>query len=114
MTSTNKSALTKIGNTEWTHNWTLGGLEYYGEIRNDQTGEVWLCQQPITHQEFKSLSLPNGFSRLGIGRGAHDVAYFRHSPDVTEDSPVEIMKVGGFMGQWNFRGQGAGVRGGII
>jgi len=94
MVSINKSALTKMGNTEWTNNWTAGGLEHYCEIRNDQTGEVWLCQQPISHKEFQSLQLPNEFSRVGIGRSAHDAAYFRRSPDATEDSPVEIMKVG--------------------
>lgn len=85
--------LSQIGNIDWTHNWTLGGLEYYGEIRNDQTGEVWLCQQPITHEEFKSLPLPNGFSRVGIGRAAHDVAYFPRSPHATEESLVNIMEV---------------------
>ena len=82
-----KSSLTQLGNSEWTQNWTLGGLELYGEIRDDQTKEVWLCQQPISHEEFQELELPEGFSRALFGRGAHDAAYFPRPPEGTEDSP---------------------------
>ena len=94
MTSIDKATLAEQGNMDWEHNWTLGGLDYYCEIKNDQSGEVWLCQAPISHQEFQTLRLPDGFSRVAIGRAAHDAAYFRCSPEATEDSPIETIKVG--------------------
>ena len=86
-------SLIQLGNTEWTQNWTLGGLELHGEIRNDQTQEVWLCQQPISHEVFQELELPEGFSKALFGRGAHDAAYFPRPPEGNEDSPLPTMKV---------------------
>ena len=74
----------------------MGGLKLYGEIRNDQTQEVWLCQQPMFHEIFKALVLPEGFSRALFGRAAHDAAYFRRSPEGTEDSPLPTMEVDNF------------------
>jgi len=64
------------------------------EITELANRTVWLCQQPITYKEGKALSLPKGFSITGIGESAHDAAFFPRSPDATEDSPLETMKVG--------------------
>ena len=77
-----------IGNDSWDHNWTRGGRHFYSEIRNNSTMEVWLCQKPMTRQEFKQLSLPEGFSRIGIGRAAHDLSFFRRSPEAQEDGNI--------------------------
>lgn len=93
MTAKLTSALARIGNPDWTPNWTMGGIDFFGEIVNTQTNEVWLCQHPITRETFKALVLPEQFSKVGIGRAAHDLAYFRRSPGTGEDGPLETMEV---------------------
>lgn len=64
---------TIMHNNAWTHNWTRGGLQFYTEIRNNNTRHVWLCQTPMTKLQFQQLLLPYGFSKVAIGRSAHDL-----------------------------------------
>ena len=86
--------LSKLGNPEWTLNWTIGRPGPYMEITELANRTVWLCQQPISYEEGKALKLPEGFVITGIGESAHDAAFFPRSPDATEDGPLETMKVG--------------------
>lgn len=82
-----------LGRPEWADNWTTGGLVLHMEIMSGRN--VWLAQGPCTALQYDALALPDGFVRTGIGRAVADVAYFRRSPDVPEDGPVETMDVGG-------------------
>ena len=89
--------LSKLGNPEWIPNWTIGRPGPYMEITELANRTVWLCQQPISHEEGQALALPKGFAITGIGESAHDAAFFRRSPDATEDGALETMKVGKYI-----------------
>lgn len=89
--------LSKIGNPDWKPNWTIGGLDLFAEIRQNSTGDIWLCQRPITMEVFAKLQLPEGFSRTGIGRAAHDVAYFRRSPEAKVDGILDTLEIEGWV-----------------
>ena len=95
MTSANERAQARMGDPAWTQNWTLGGLSFYGEIRQADSGSIWLCQQPISVEAYEALQLPDGFSKSGMGRSAHDVAFFRRSPGAPVDGPLDTMNVDG-------------------
>ncbi len=86
--------LTKLGNPEWTPNWTIGRPGPYMEITELANRTVWLCQEPISYEQGQAIPLPKGFAITGIGEAAHDAAFFPRSPDATEDGPLETMKVG--------------------
>ena len=88
--------LSKIGNPDWTPNWTIGGIDWFAEIRQNSTGEVWLCQRPISKEAFGKLQLPEGFSITGIGKAAHDVAYFRRSPGAKVDGSLDTLEIEGY------------------
>jgi len=94
-----QQVLSKLGNPDWTPNWTIGRLGPYMEITEIANRTVWLCQQPISYEVGQALSLPEGFSITGIGESAHDAAFFPRSPDATEDGPLETMKVGNY---WSY------------
>lgn len=98
MAKVKNQLLSQIGNSDWKPNWTVGGLDWFAEIRQNNTGEVWLCQRPITMEVFAKLQLPEGFSRTGVGRAAHDAAYFRRSPGAEVDGPLETLEIDG----WTF------------
>ncbi len=89
--------LAQIGNSDWEPNWTVGGMDWFAEIRQNSTGEVWLCQRPFTKEAFAKLQLPTGFSRTGIGRAAHDAAYFRRSPGAKVDGPLDTLEIEGWI-----------------
>jgi len=97
MKSIQQQVLTKLGNPEWTPNWTIGRPGPYMEITELANRSVWLCQQPIPYEEGQALSLPKGFAITGIGESAHDAAFFPRSPDATEEGPLETMKVGNYI-----------------
>jgi hypothetical protein len=84
-----------LGSTSSTHNWTIGRDGLVVEIMDVATSGVWLCQQPMTDEEFQALSLPDGFIPLGIGGAVADAAYFRRSPGADVDGPVDTMDVDG-------------------
>ncbi len=86
---------TEMGNPDWIHNWTKGGLDFFCEIKKIKSGYVWLSQSPISAKEFAALNMPDEFRKLAFGRSAHDEAYFRRSPDAEKDSPLETIDIDG-------------------
>jgi hypothetical protein len=95
MTNIIDHAQAAMGNAEWGQNWTLDGLEFYGEIMELATLNVWLCQQSFTLEEYEALEPPEGFIKSGMGRSSHDAAYFRRPPAESKDGPLETMTVNG-------------------
>ena len=78
-TSADERALATLGNPDWVDNWTLGGLELHVELMDTASKDVWLAQEPFTRRRFEALEAPEGFVKSGIGRSAHDAAFFRRS-----------------------------------
>lgn len=89
-----QQALARMGNPAWSDNWTLAGLDIYGEIMHPETRSVWLSQQPFTLEEYSALQVPEGFLKSGTGRSSHDLAFFRRSPGGTVDGPLATTKIG--------------------
>ena len=83
------------GNPDWTANWTLGGIVFYGEIMDNATFGVWLTTEPITPDDYAALRVPDGFRKSGCGRSQHDAAFFRRPPGADTDGPVETIEVDG-------------------
>lgn len=83
------------GNPDWTANWTLGGIVFYGEIMDNATFGVWLTTEPITPEDYAALVVPDGFRKSGCGRSQHDAAFFRRPPGADTDGPVETIEVDG-------------------
>jgi len=79
----------------WTSNWSLGGLEYYGELMDSATNGVWLSAEPITPEDYEALAIPDGFKKSGVGRSQHDAAVFLRPPEALADGPVESISVEG-------------------
>jgi len=83
----------RLGNPEWCDNWTVGSglrMEFI-----DGLGRVWLCQEPISEERARSLSLPEGATLALLGGALADAAFFRRSPGATADGPLEVMEVDG-------------------
>lgn len=95
MSSTEQRIQSLGADPTWTDNWTLGGLEYYGELMDEATNGVWLSAEPITPEEYEALSIPDGFKKSGVGRSQHDAAVFLRPPGALVDGPVESMTVEG-------------------
>lgn len=83
------------GNPEWIANWTLGGVEFYGEIMDTATFGVWLTTEPITPDDYAALQVPDGYRKSGCGRSQHDAAFFRRPPGADVDGPVDTIRVDG-------------------
>jgi hypothetical protein len=87
-----------LGNLDWPNNWTpLGGREYVEVIRHEDR-TVWMCQQSMSREAFDAIEVPEGWSKLGIGSGLHDVAFFRRSPGKPFDGPLDVVEIDG----WTF------------
>jgi hypothetical protein len=84
-----------LGDPAWTQNWTLGGLELFMEIMESATKDVWLAQRPTTPERYDAIRVPDGFVKSGMGRSAHDAAFFRRSPGAAFDGPLDTMEVDG-------------------
>jgi hypothetical protein len=84
-----------LGEPAWTQNWTLGGRELFMEIMDSATKDVWLAQRPTTPERYDALEVPGGFVKSGMGRSAHDAAFFRRSPGAAFDGPLDTMDVDG-------------------
>ncbi|MFQ3322835.1 MAG: hypothetical protein ACI90U_000647 [Pseudomonadales bacterium] len=96
MTNTiNERAQAGMGNPEWQQNWTIDGLSIYGEIMDLSTGNVWLCQQAFTAEEYNALTPPEGFIKSGAGRSSHDAAFFRRPPMAKMEGPLDTIEVDG-------------------
>ena len=61
----------------------------------DRRGQVWLCQEPVTEERARALSLPNGASLALLGGLVADAAYFSRSPLADGDGPLDTMEVDG-------------------
>lgn len=81
----------RLGNPDWSDNWTVGsGLRM--EVI-DQLGQVWLCHEPVTLEQARSLVLPDRASLFGPGHAVADLAYFSRSPGATADGPLDTMEI---------------------
>jgi hypothetical protein len=60
---------------------------------NPQTGDVWLSQQPISFEQFKSLRVPAPLVKSGCTSGSFDAAHFLRSPGADADGPLESCRV---------------------
>jgi hypothetical protein len=59
------------------------------------TGNVWLCQQAFTAEEYDALTPPEGFIKSGAGKSCHDAAFFRRAPMAEMDGPLDTIEVDG-------------------
>ncbi|CAB4884587.1 unannotated protein [freshwater metagenome] len=94
MSSTHERIALLGGDPAWSNQWSLGGLEFYGELMDIATNSVWLSCEPITPLDYAALEAPDGFRKSGVGRSAHDAAFFLRPPGTTVDGPVESVRVG--------------------
>jgi len=93
--SIEERAFAALGEPGWAPNWTLGGCDLFMELMETDTRDVWLAQRPITLERYEALVPPDGFVKSGIGRSAHDAAFFRRSPGAAFDGPLSTMDVDG-------------------
>ncbi|MEI7592237.1 MAG: hypothetical protein WCK41_03340 [Actinomycetes bacterium] len=83
------------GDPTWSNQWSLGGLEFQGELMDAATNGVWLSVDPITPQEYAALEIPDAFRKSGVGRSAHDAAFFLRPPGSLVDGPVDAVTIDG-------------------
>lgn len=83
----------RLGNPDWSDNWTVGPGLRMEIIDND--GRVWLCHEPVTREQARALALPVGVSPTLFGEAIADAAYFSRSPDADVDGPLDTMEVDG-------------------
>ena len=76
-------------------NVTVEPLQPHVELMNPQTGDVWLCQAPISYEEFKALKVAAPLVKSGCTSGSFDAAHFRRSPGAAIDGAVETYVVDG-------------------
>jgi len=96
MTNTiNERALAVMGNPQWQQNWALDGRSIYGEILELANGNVWMCQQAFSAEQYEALTVPEGFIKCGAARAIHDAAFFRRRPTADMDGPLDTMAVDG-------------------
>ncbi len=65
------------------------------EVMNPQTGDVWLCQEPVVLAQFKALRVAPPLMKSGFTTGAMDAAHFLRSPGAAADGPLETCIVDG-------------------
>jgi len=84
----------RLGNPEWSDNWTLGrGLRF--ELMEAETRRVFICQAEVTATEVGSFEPPAGFGHALAGAARADVAFFARSPGADHDGPLETLELGG-------------------
>src|SRR5581483_3492403 len=76
-------------------NVTLEPRRPHMEVMNPQTGDVWLSQEPISFEEFKSLRVVPPLVKSGCATAAFDAAHFLRSPGADADGPLERCVVDG-------------------
>lgn len=67
----------------------------HAEIMDLEKGMAWISVKPISHDDYDALELPEGMRKVGIGRGAFDVQYFRRPPNAASDGPLEQREIDG-------------------
>lgn len=68
MSTSNQRALAVFGNSAWSQNWTVDGVNFYGELMQLKTGMVCLCQQAFTAEQYEALQPPEGFIKSALQR----------------------------------------------
>jgi hypothetical protein len=65
------------------------------EVMNLQTGDVWLCQEPVTIEQFKAMQVAPPLMKSGCTTSTFDSAHFLRSPGAAADGPLETCTVDG-------------------
>jgi len=52
----------------------------HAEVIEVATRNVWQSVEPLSHEQFAQLALPEGIVPVGMGSGVMDAHYFRQSP----------------------------------
>lgn len=60
----------------------------HAEVIEVATRNVWQSVEPLSHEEFAQLALPEGIVPVGMGSGVMDAHYFRQSPGAEAPGPV--------------------------
>ena len=67
----------------------------HAEIFDTSTGQAWHTREPISHADFETLEVPEGFRKVGINVAVPDLHYFRRPPSAQEDGPLEEREISG-------------------
>lgn len=67
--------------------------EPHMEIFDPRSRDVWLCQQPISAEDYQAFCCEPPLIKAGHGRSAFDSAYFRQSPDL--QGALEVREMNG-------------------
>lgn len=84
----------RLGNLEWSDNWTLGGGLRF-ELIEAATTRVFICQAEVTATEVADFEPPEGFGHALAGAAVADMAFFARSPGADQDGPVDTVELGG-------------------
>jgi hypothetical protein len=76
-------------------NFPRDARELHAEVMESATLEVWQSCGSISREELAALALPDGWRKIGVGRGAMDAHCFRRSPGADEDGPVRLRQIDG-------------------
>lgn len=67
----------------------------HAEVMDLESGDVWLCQQPITEARFNMLKTARPLVKSGYGRAHFDYAWFLRSPGADADGPLDARDIDG-------------------
>lgn len=76
-------------------NVTLAPRELHMEVMDPRTFDVWLHQQPVTLDDYRSFKPEPPYFKSGVGRGAMDRAWFLRSPGSAANGVLEGRRIGG-------------------
>ena len=76
-------------------NVTVTPRELHMEVFDQASGDVWLCSEPVTREEYKAFAPDPPLVKSGLGTGRMDAAFFTRSPGATEDGPLEQRAIEG-------------------
>ena len=86
----------ELGLTEVpTENYLINCQQPHAEVIELATRTVWQSVEPISHNEFAQLALPDGIAPVGVGCGVMDAHYFRQSPGAKGPGPVNVRFIDG-------------------
>jgi len=57
-----------------------GGNDWYMEVKDTETGLVWMSSTPVQPADFEASSLDETLVKVGVGRSTMDRAAFQYSP----------------------------------
>jgi len=70
-------------------NYLIDCQQPHAEVLEVTTRTVWQSVEPISHEAFAQLALPEGIVPVGTGSGVMDAHYFRQSPGTAAPGPVQ-------------------------